>query len=241
MLGEILQSVLDEAQELLSGTGATVIFKTNFLPKNLPDNNGNFILLAIEDASESLQFPGGLTQMNWKFSFNSYAYEPDAYVDDHSGYSTTLLNFIDRVRQHFSLAGLSKTKILPNGSLVFGKQYTVYNGTINYNGNTFSTGQTFTPVADVLTFTSNDAGYVYVFGWLTPGMANIFDTYGFAFTLEGVTSADPVDQDGIILGYKIAFDSTSLDSVTLYTEDDVILETVTQIDNPPFSPNDSIS
>lgn len=241
MVGQILQAVLDETQELLSGTGAMVIFKTDFLPKNLPDNNGNFILLAIEDASESLQFPGGLTQMNWKFSFNSYNYSPDAYNDDKSGYSTSLLNFVDTIRQHFSLAGLSKTKILPNGSLVFGKQYTVYNGTINYNGSTFSTGQTFTPVADVLTFTSSDTGYVYVFGWLTPGMANIFDVYGFQFTLEGVTSADPVDQDGIILGYKIAFDSTSLDNVTLYTEDDVTLITVTQVGNPPFSPNEPIS
>lgn len=187
MLGEILQAILDECDALLSDTGAMVMLKTNFTPKKLPDNNGTFILLGIEDAPESGQYPGGLTQMDWKSAFNSYAYEPDAYVDDHSGFSTSLLDFIDRVRQHFSLAGLGRI------------------------------------------------------GWLTPGMTNIYNTYGFQFTLQGLTTADPVDQDGLIMGYKIGFESTSFDNVTQYTEQDITLLTVTQIDNPPFSPGEIIS
>lgn len=187
MIGEITQAILDEASALLSSTGAMVILKTNFLPKKSPDNTGNFILLGIEDAPESQQYPGGLTRMDWKWAFNSYNWEPDAYNDDHSGYSTTLLDFIDTVRQHFSLAGLGRT------------------------------------------------------GWLTPGMQNIFNLYGFQFTLTGLTNADAIDENGLIMGFKIGFDSTAIDNVTLYTENDTVLLTVEQIDNPPFSPNDPIS
>lgn len=173
---------------LLDGTGAQVMLKTNFLIKKTPDNTGNFVLLDIDDAPESLQYPGGLTRMDWKWGLSTYNYEPDAMVDDPTDYSTNLLNFIDQIRQHFSLA--------------------------QYGAN----GQ-----------------------WLSTEMANVFDTYGFQMTFFGITKADPIDQDGVIMGFKIDFESTALDSVTDYVIDTVIAQNVNQVDNPPFGPNEPIS
>lgn len=246
MIGEILQAIEDEAKELLSGTGASVMLKTNFMPKKTPDNSGYFILLGIEDAPDSLQYPGGLTRMDWNWAFNSYNWEPDAYNDDHSGYSTSLLNFIDRIRAHFSLAGLGRFKIDSGGSIVFGKDYTVAGNPIIYNGDTLPVGEVFTPVENELSFKSEDPdnpGYVYVTGWLTPGMQLIFDRYGFQFTLTGLTTADAVemDENGLIMGYKIGYDSTAFDNGTNYNEQDITLLTVIQVGNPPFSPFDPIS
>lgn len=187
MLGEITDAILQECKALLSDTGAQVMLKTNFMPKKLPDNTGNFILLHVDGNGEDCQYPGGLTRMDWKYWFNSYNYEPDAYVDDDSGFSTSLLNFVDMVRQHFSLGALGRT------------------------------------------------------GWLTPAMNQIFDTYGFQFTLTGITPADALDQDGLIMGFKVGFDSTAFDSVTDFTLLDRPLLTVEQIDNPPFDGGDVIS
>jgi hypothetical protein len=179
MIGEILNAVLGECSALLSGTGASVILKTNFKSTKNITNQPSFILLDLTDAPESVIYPGGLTRMDWVFSFNSYSYEPDAYVDEtDTGYSTNLLNFIDLIRQHFS--------VLPAGE------------------------------------------------WLTSGMNDVANTYGFQYTLSGIAPADGIDEDGLIMGYKITFNSTSFDQVTYYTPATEPLQNIQQINNPPF-------
>lgn len=160
MIGEILNAVLLECRALLEGTGAEVILKTNLKQMTKENYSGNFILLDVQDAPESLQYPGGLTRMDWKFGFNSYNFEPDAYVDDQTGYATSLLNFIDMIRQHF-------TNGLDNAA------------------------------------------------WLTQGMTDIFNLFGFQYTFGGVTVAEAVEADGFIMGYKIDMESTALDQGTL--------------------------
>lgn len=194
MIGEITNAILNEIKALLSSTGAQVILKTNFQPKKLPDNNGNLVLLDIQAAPDSVQYPGGLTRMDWSWGLNSYNWEPDAYVDDETDYSTSLLNFIDTIRQHFS-------RSLP--------------GALQISGDTNL--------------------------WLTESMTNIFDVYGFQFTLTGVTNADALDQDGLIMGFRIGFDSTAFDNSTLFVNDNVSLQTASQVNNPPFGPNQPIS
>lgn len=190
MIGEILNAVLNEVKELLSGTGASVMFKTDFKPSKIPDFSGNFVLLDLEDGVDTTQYPGGLTRCDYQFGFNSYNFEPDAYVDDPTNYSTTLLNFIDTIRQHFS-------KSLP--------------GALPISGDTNL--------------------------WLTQAMTDIFNTYGFFFTLTGIFKADALDQDGTIFGFKIGFISTSFDPITSFTENDIVLQTITQVNNPPFNPS----
>ncbi len=229
MIGEILDSVLKECQALLSSTGATVILKTNFLPKRTPDNNGNFILLALDAAPDTIMYPGGLTRCDWKWDFGSYNWEPDAYGDDQSGFSTDLLNFIDRIRQHFSLGALGKGVAMPGDTLKVGVVYQVINGTIVYDGNPLTAGTFFICVAEALTFTSTNNGYVVGTSWLTQAMVTIFNNYGFQFTLTGITAADALDQDGLIMGFKIGFDSTAFDQVTQFNEDDVILTTINPV------------
>lgn len=181
MKGEILHAILFECKKLLEGSGADIILKTNF--KSIVKGgtySGNFILLDMQDGLDSLQFPGGLTRMDYKFSFNSYNYEPNTYVDDGSGYSEDLLNFIDMIRQHFS-----------NGL-------------------------------------DNNA-------WLTQEMTDIFNDYGFEFTFGGIGVAEAIETDGLMMGDSIIMESTALDAATLSIVPSASpLQTVKQVDNPPF-------
>ncbi len=191
MLGEITQAILQEVKTLLQGTGATVILKTQFQNKKLPDYNGNLVMMDIEAAPDSVQYPGGLTRMDWKWGFGSYNWELDAYVDDDTDYSTGLLDFIDKIRVHF---------------------------TANF-GNLVNPGT---------------KPYIEGTGWLTQAMGDVFNIYGFQLTLTGLTTADALDQDGLVMGFKIGADSTAFDSSTKYVKDNVYLSKVMQKNNPPF-------
>lgn len=180
MIGEILDAVLQECKALQSGTGASVMLKTNLAAMKKESYSGNFILLDIQDAQPSEQYPNGLTRMDWKFSFNTYQFEGDAMVDDNSGYATSLLNYIDMIRRHFS------------------------SGLINNL-------------------------------WLTQGMRDVWDNYGFQFTFGGITVADALEENGFLMGWKIDMESTALDDETSSIKpSNSGLEIVTQINNPPF-------
>lgn len=234
MIGIILDAVLQETKAFIQSEdkGGQVMLKTNFKGiKNIPDKTMPFVLLGLNDAPDTYQFPGGLTMLGWKWSFNSYSYEPDAYVDDNTGYSTGLLyDPIDTIRRHFSIGGLGNGLIFPTGQLTPGIVYQVQLGAITYNGNILAIGTYFTCNDTVTTFTTASAGYCVGTSWLTQAMVNILNDYAFQFTLNGITTADQIDDSGLIMGYKIDFESVALDNKTLFTEQDIILETVTQVD-----------
>ena len=181
MLGDILNAVMQECRALLSDTGGTVILKTDYKASNLPTYSMPLLLVDLLEAPDSMQYPGGITRVDWNFALNSYNYMPDSMADDLSGYSMKLLDIIDNIRQHFSI------------------------------GNWLNTTQ-------------------------SPTMTDILNNYCFKFTLSGINSADALDQDGLIMGYKIVFDSVGLDNSTSIVQDSTSpLSTVDQIDNPPFS------
>lgn len=60
--------------------------------------------------------------------------------------------------------------------------------------------------------------------WLIPSRGNdtsipmsmqdVQDNYGFVFTLSGLTRANNLEQDGLILGWRIMFDSLAFDTET---------------------------
>jgi hypothetical protein len=50
--------------------------------------------------------------------------------------------------------------------------------------------------------------------WLTQGMTDIEVMYGFVFSLSGIQGADMLDGDGLVLGYRIVFDSLAYDLET---------------------------
>lgn len=242
MINNILFALLNESKAFLEGTGGQIMLRTNFKPSKLPDYTMPLVLLSLDNAEDSFQYPGGLTQMGWKIGFNSYNYEPDAFDDDPSEYSTNLLYFpIDAIRQHFSLGALGNGVVYDTGVLRTGIIYMVENGSITYDAVLLPKGTYFTAIDGQDTFTTTNDGYAIGTSWLTQGMVTIFNDFGFQFTLSGVTAADALEESGIVMGYKISFDTTALDSITTYTKCDRDLETVTQIDNPPFSPDDPIS
>lgn len=62
-------------------------------------------------------------------------------------------------------------------------------------------------------------------------MADIEAKYGFRFTLEGMHRAKKLDQDGLVLGYRLIFDSIGIDDSTdsVVSSDPVVLEQVNQV------------
>lgn len=187
MIGDILNAILQETVAL-SRTWenyGTVLLKTDYKNTKLVDYAMPLVIVDLADGVDSKQYPGGLTRMEWQYAFNSYNYSPDGYVDDTTGYSTSLLKIpIDEIRRHFEI----------------GKW-----------------------IAE-----DPNAPGTYL-------MNIILDLYGFRFTFSGVTPADHLDEDGLVMGYKIGFDSVSFDNVTkAVVYSDEVLEVVEQVDNPPF-------
>jgi len=180
MIGDILNAVMQECKALLVDEGGTIMLKTDYKTSNLPSYTMPLLLVDLLDAPDSLQYPGGLTRVDWNFAMNSYNYAPDPKADDPTGYSMQLLDIIDKIRSHFSKGIWLNTT--------------------------------------------------------SPTMIDILNNYCFKFTLSGITSADALDQDGLIMGYKIIFDSVGVDDGTSSEVDSTApLETVDQIDNPPFN------
>lgn len=65
--------------------------------------------------------------------------------------------------------------------------------------------------------------------WLTPGMTDIEDTYGFRFTLGGVNPAKALQKDGLKMGWNIMFESVAIDSLTDSVQPSAsVLEYITQ-------------
>lgn len=191
MIGDILNAILQETLTL-SHTWenyGTILLKTDYKNSKLPDYAMPLIIVDLADGVESMQYPGGLTRMEWEFLFNGYNYSPDGYIDDSTGYSTSLLKIpIDEIRRHFSIGRW--VAIMPK---------------------------------------DNPADPDVYF------MDYVRDTYGFRFTFSGVSPADALTEDGLVMGYKIGFDSVSFDDITkAVIASAEVLEEVDQIDNPPF-------
>lgn len=175
MIDEIIDAVLKECEALFSGTGTTFILKTDFKATNIGTYGMPLVLIDVPDGVDTGMFLGGATHEDWQFGLNSYNYEPDAYADDKTGYSTGLLAIIQEIRRHFSFEE-----------------------------------------------------------WLTPGMSDVRQKYGFRFTLSGISPADALEGDGLIMGYKLIFDSISVDVSTVAVADsESVLEHINQQGYPP--------
>lgn len=64
-------------------------------------------------------------------------------------------------------------------------------------------------------------------------MDDICAAYGFKFTLSGLTRANKLEQDGLIMGWRIMFDSIAIDDSTDWTMPAGPLTTVNQVGYPP--------
>lgn len=71
---------------------------------------------------------------------------------------------------------------------------------------------------------------------IIPTMVDIETKYNFKFTLSGIVPADALEnEDGLIMGYRIVFDSVGLDDGTnLVSKSTMPLAEVDQVNNPPF-------
>lgn len=73
-------------------------------------------------------------------------------------------------------------------------------------------------------------------GWLTQAMTDVFTNYGFQLTLNGISHADDLGEDGMIMGWRTNFESTALFRGTKASQlSTQTLQKVQQINNPPFN------
>ena len=71
---------------------------------------------------------------------------------------------------------------------------------------------------------------------ITPTMSDVLSDYCFKFTLSNVQNADPLDGEGLNMGYGIVFDSCGVDVSTGSVQPSTQpLDAVNQINNPPFN------
>lgn len=74
--------------------------------------------------------------------------------------------------------------------------------------------------------------------WLSevsPTITDLLNNYCFKFTLSGIAAADAIDKDGLCMGYRVVFDTVGLDDIASSIQTSLVpLDTVTQVDNPPF-------
>lgn len=105
MVDEIIDAVQKEAEAFSKENGefiGQIILKTNFI------NTGEVAyvmplgLLDILGGSETSQYPGGVTRVDWNWAFNLYNYYANVYGDDVSGETARLMKWTDQVRRHFS-------------------------------------------------------------------------------------------------------------------------------------------
>jgi hypothetical protein len=113
-----------------------------------------------------MQWLGGASYMSYNWIFNTYHWEPDAQTDDLTGYSTSLVNFIDYIRRafsnmlfltqgiidiqaaygfKFSLAGLHKAEGLPYEHRD-GRNTVVYGYGIHFESSAIDNDTNFSPI-----------------------------------------------------------------------------------------------
>ena len=100
ILSDIIHAIQEELKYFFLDKQGTVILDTELSD----DASYDFPLciIEVEDDMESGRLPGnGLTRIDLNFTFRVYAFEPGAYNESDGGYSTSLLDIIDKVRQYF--------------------------------------------------------------------------------------------------------------------------------------------
>ena len=180
-----MNAVMQECRTLFASwtkdgsVGGTVILKTDYRPKDLSSYTMPLLLVDLLDAPDSMQYPGGVTRVDWNFALNAYNYMPDPTIDDQTGGARNLLDVMDDIRRHFSMGIWMNT--------------------------------------------------------ISPTLTDVLNDYCFKFTLEGISNADALDQDGLIMGKRIVFDCVGIDTDTEEVVESLVpLEKVNQVDNPPF-------
>ena len=105
MIEDILSAVKAECLALcqtMDPQVGTLILDTDFKDTGKMTYSMPFMMLDMMDGPDTNQWLGGASKVCWDFRICVYGYEPDAYADDSSGYSESLLAPMDLVRRQFS-------------------------------------------------------------------------------------------------------------------------------------------
>jgi hypothetical protein len=109
MISAVINALTKELKYLVKDNEGMVILDTNI--KNDASFSLPLVVLECDDAPESAALMGGLVRMDWSFRMRIYTQGPDAYADDETELSTSHLDFMDVIKNHF-IKGVWKTKLM---------------------------------------------------------------------------------------------------------------------------------
>eukprot|EP01037_Dinobryon_pediforme_P011470 gene11470-11564_t len=221
------QKILDhpvlkpECQAIPDFQVGTVMRKTDYSSNKIGSYTMPLLLVDFIESNESGQVLGGNTREEWNIGFNAYNNNGDPYGDDQTG-------------RHFT-KGNNGVYIQPEGILYAGLTFMVLDAPITYDGQPLPVGTRFTATEGNPNYTTAAGGYVVSGGWLTPEMWEILNKYAFRFTLGGVHPADALDENGLVIGYRILMESVCYDMDTNnIIQSTSAVTSVNQVNNPPY-------
>lgn len=100
-LSDLITAMTKELQTFFADLSGTVILDTGLAQ----DISGSLPLciFCIEDSGDSAHLPGqGITRMDYELYFKIYPFEPNSYLSNDSGYSASLADVIDNLRNHLN-------------------------------------------------------------------------------------------------------------------------------------------
>jgi len=104
ILSDIIYGLTQELRSLFNSFGAIGIIILDTEIKDDETYDLPLCIIEINDAPDSVRLPGnGLTQIDFDFTLRIYAYEPNAYIEQDGGYSASLLEIVDKIRNYFEL------------------------------------------------------------------------------------------------------------------------------------------
>ena len=103
MIGEILDALCGELQELFVTTNTTVLRDTQVKQDNMALYSIPIIILRINNSPDQYQMIGGGTMCDWEFEIGAYFYDINSELSDDSGYSASAYDLIDTIRRHIAL------------------------------------------------------------------------------------------------------------------------------------------
>lgn len=126
MTGEIIYAVQQEILALFADTGASFILRDDFKSSDWPSYKLPLVVAKVEEDNEDvMEYPGGLTQLGWRFILSGYNYQPNQDGSDPTDYSATRINVIDTIRTHFKTFGVFTTPEMATAFTNYGIRWTL--------------------------------------------------------------------------------------------------------------------
>lgn len=111
MIGQIIEAMSKELQELFAETGCTVVRDTQFRIDQMPIYTVPVIILTVNNSPDEFQYCGGVSAVNLDWNIRAFFYDLNSMLDDDQGFSSDAYNIIDQIRKYIALGSWVTTEM----------------------------------------------------------------------------------------------------------------------------------